>query len=396
MLCSMCSTGDVGAVDPVPPGPAIRGGRTGCDCASATVRLRVLSPFMATDRRDSPSSRDSLRTAAFTVLLLVVAVALWTLRDVLMLVGYAALLAFALEPVVARLVSIRTRHGGISRPFAAALVMIVLVGLGAWTLARMVPQVVAELAGFVERAPGSLDRLLAWVQGWAASRGWGAIGDLQSLDAAALLRSSGGALLRAVGGGLGNLDALVGLALLPILAFYLLTERDAVEGSALGFVPEDARPRVQQALRAVDRALRSYVRGQTLVCATIGLASGLAFWALGLPAPLLLGVVVGLAEAIPILGFWVASLVIVLTGWSVAPATAAWAFVAYLALNQLVGIFVTPRVMGRHMRMHPFVVIVSILSGGALLGAAGAVLALPLAAALQSLISEFAPRRGRA
>ena len=80
--------------------------------------------------------------------------------------------------------------------------------------------------------------------------------------------------------------------------------------------------------------------------------------------------------------------------WSVSPASAAWAFLAYLALNQLVGVFVTPRVMGRHMRMHPFVVTVSILSGGILLGAAGAILALPLAAALQSVISEFA-RPGR-
>jgi len=351
---------------------------------------------MAADRRDSPGARDSLRTAAFTVLLLVVVAVLWTLRDVLMLVGYAALLAFALEPAVAWLVSLRTRRGGISRPFAAALVMIVLVGLGVWTLVRVVPQVVTDLAGFVDRAPGNLDRLLAWAREWAASRGWGAIGDVQSLDAAALLRTSGGTLLRAVVGALGNLGGLVGLALVPILAFYLVTERDAVEGSALGFLPEDARPRVQEALRAVDRALRSYVRGQALVCATIGLASWLAFWALGLPASLLLGVVVGLAEAIPILGFWVASLAIVLAGWSVAPATAAWAFVAYLVLNQLVGILVTPRVMGRHMRMHPFVVIVSVLSGGVLLGAAGAVLALPLAAALQSLISEFAPRRRQA
>lgn len=351
--------------------------------------------LMPADRGDSPGARDSLRTAVLTVLLLVVVAVLWALRDVLLLVGYAALLAFALEPVVARLVSLRTRRGGMSRPFAAALVMIVLVGLGVWTLVRVVPQVVTELAGFVERAPDNLDRLLAWAREWAAARGWGAFGDVRSLDAAALLRSSGGALLRAVGGALGNVGGLVGLALVPILAFYLLTERDAVEGSALGFVPEGARPRVRQALRAVDRALRSYVRGQTFVCATIGLASWLAFWALGLPASLLLGVVVGLAELIPILGFWIASLAIVLAGWSVSPATAGWAFLAYLALNQLVGTLVTPRVMGRHMRMHPFVVTVSILAGGALLGAAGAVLALPLAAALQSLISEFAPRRER-
>ena len=106
--------------------------------------------------------------------------------------------------------------------------------------------------------------------------------------------------------------------------------------------------------------------------------------------------VVGVVEVIPILGFWIASIAIVLAGWSVSPATAAWAFLAYLTLNQLVGWLVTPRVMGRHLRMHPFIVTVSILSGGVLLGAAGAILALPLAAALQSLISEFAPRSRRA
>jgi predicted PurR-regulated permease PerM len=348
---------------------------------------------MTGDRQAAPGGREALRTATFTVVGLVAVAVLWALRDVLILVGFAALLAFALEPAVAWLTSLRLPRGGLSRPFAAALVMITLVGLGAWALVRVVPQVVAELSGFVDRAPGNLDRLIAWAREQAAARGWDALRDVRAPDAAALLRGSGGALLGAVGRALGNLGGLVGLALLPVLAFYLLSEREAVEGSALRFVPEAVRPSLRQALRAVDRALRGYVRGQVVVCTTIGLAGWLAFWALGLPASLLLGVVVGLAEAIPILGFWIASGAIVLAGWSVAPATAGWAFVAYLTLNQLVGLLVTPRVMGRHMRMHPFVVMVSILSGGVLLGAAGAVLALPLAAALQSVIVEFAPVR---
>lgn len=341
-------------------------------------------------------ARDSLRTAALTVLLLVTVAALWALRDVLVLVGYAALLAFALEPAVAWLASLRAGRRRISRPFAAAMVMIVLVGLGGWALWWVVPQVLAELSGFVEHAPENLERLRAWANEQTAARGWSALGTMKSLDAAALLRTSGSALLGGVGGALGNLGGLIGLALVPILSFYLLTERDAVEHSLLAFVPEDARLRAVQALRAVDRALLSYVRGQSVVCATIGVASGLAFWGLGLPAALLLGVVVGVVEIIPILGFWIASVAIVLAGWSVSPAIAAWAFLAYLVLNQMLSAFVTPRVMGRHMRMHPFVVTVSILAGGTLLGAAGAILALPLAAALQSLISEFAPRRKKA
>ena len=360
-----------------------------------SARREARGPPLTPNPEDAAAARESLRTAAFTVLLLVVVALVWLLRDVLVLVGYAALLAFTLEPAVAWLTSLRAPRG-LPRPLAAALVMIVLVGLGVLALWRVVPQVIAELGGFVERAPENLDRLLAWAREWTAARGWYALGDAPAPDAGAMVRSAGGMLLTAVGGGLGNLGGLVGLALVPILAFYLLTERAAVESSALGFVPEALRPRGQQALRAVDRALRSYVRGQAIVCATIGLAGGLAFWAIGLPAALLLGVVVGLVEVIPILGFWIASLTILLAGWSVSPATAGWALLAYLALNQLVAVLVAPRVMGRHMRMHPFVVTVSILAGGVLLGAAGAILALPMAAALQGLISEFAPRRKKA
>lgn len=348
---------------------------------------------MAPDRADSSRARESLRTAAFTVLLLVVVAVLWVLREVLVLVGFSALLAFTLEPAIAWLTSLRVRGAAMSRPLAAAVVIIVLVGLGTWALWRVVPQVIAELGGFVERAPGNLERLLAWAHEQATARGWTGFGDVGALDAAALLKSAGTMVLGEVGRALGNIGGIVGLALVPILAFYLLTERDAVERSMLGFAPEDAKPRMRQALRAVDRALRSYVRGQSVVCVTIGVASGLTFWALGLPVALLLGVVVGIVEIIPIVGFWIASIAIVLAGLSVSPATAAWAFVAYVAFNQLVSVLVTPRVMGRYMRMHPFVVTVSILSGGVLLGAAGAILALPLAAALQGVILEFAPRR---
>jgi predicted PurR-regulated permease PerM len=348
---------------------------------------------MARGHEQGSPRRESLRTAGFTVVGLVVVTVLWALRDVLMLVAFSALLAFALEPAVVWLTSLRLPKGGISRPFAAALTMLVLVGLGAWALLRVVPQVFAEFAGFVQGAPENLVRLVTWAREQAIARGWPFLANLQGADIASLARSAGGVLLAAATSVLGNLGAIMGLVLMPILSFYLLTEREAVEHGALGFVPEEGRPRVRQALRAVDRALRSYVRGQTLVCTIMGVAGWLVFWALGLPASLLLGFVVGLAEVMPVVGFWVASIAIVLAGWSVTPATAGWAFLAYLVLNQLLSLFVTPRIMGRHMKMHPFIVTVSILSGGALLGPPGAILALPLAASLYGVISEFAPRR---
>jgi predicted PurR-regulated permease PerM len=340
-------------------------------------------------------ARPRLDSPFVTVALAAALVALWALRDVLMLVGFAALFAFALDPAVSLLQRLRVRGGGLPRAAAAAVVMALLAALGAWALVVAVPQLVRELGGFVSGAPASLERLLAAVHEQAAARGLsGVLGSLPAPeDSASLIERWGLALLRLVAGRLGDLGDLVGLALVPILAFYLLSEREAVEHSALGFVPEDARPRARQVLAAVDRALRSYVRGQSVVCLTIGIAVGLALAMLGFPIAALLGTTAAVAEVVPILGFWIASIAIVLAGWGVSPVHAGLGFAAYLVLNQLVGLFLTPRVMGRHMKMHPFVVTVSILAGGTLLGAAGAVLALPLAAAIQSVVSEFTGRR---
>src|SRR2546427_633707 len=81
-----------------------------------------------------------------------------------------------------------------------------------------------------------------------------------------------------------------GLVLLPLLAFYLLAQGEAVRSSAMQFVPRDLRPQAVRVLRAIDPALRAYVRGQSLVCLISGTAVALALQLLGLPVALLLGV----------------------------------------------------------------------------------------------------------
>jgi predicted PurR-regulated permease PerM len=198
-----------------------------------------------------------------------------------------------------------------------------------------------------------------------------------------------------LGGLFGNLGQLVGLVLLPVLTFYLLADSEAVRSSALGFVPEHLRPYAVRSLNAIDPALRAYVRGQSLVCLVMGTVMALELQLLGFPVVLLLGVAVGLGEVIPFLGFWVAATAIALAGYSVSPGLALAGLGAYIVTNNLLGYFVTPRLLGREVKMHPFVVTVSILGGGALLGPAGGILALPAAAMVQAVIAEFAPRRAR-
>jgi predicted PurR-regulated permease PerM len=274
--------------------------------------------------------------------------------------------------------------------------MLALVLVAGWALASAIPRLVHEIARFVEAAPGALARLEHQVRLFVESRGWGDLlgtaGGGPSSAASPLLHTAQQWSLKLLGGAFGNLGQVFGLALLPVLAFYLLAEREAVHSSALRFVPVDLRPQAVRLLNAIDPALRAYVRGQSLVCLVIGTVMALALKLLGFPVTLLLGVTVAVAEVVPFLGFWIAAAAIALVGYSVSPGLALLGLGVYIVVNNLMGTLVTPRLLGREVKMHPFVVTVSILGGGVLLGPGGAILALPAAAMAQSVIAEFASR----
>jgi len=164
--------------------------------------------------------------------------------------------------------------------------------------------------------------------------------------------------------------------------------------SALRLVPTEAHMEIRRIGRAVDVAMRGYVRGQAIVCLVMGTAAGVALALLHHPGALLLGILAGAAEVIPYLGFAIATAAIALAGSSSGMFHAWSGPAAYVGINWSIGTFVAPRVMGRHLRMHPFVVTVSVLAGVQIMGPAGALLALPGAAVLQEVINELAGPRG--
>lgn len=326
----------------------------------------------------------------------VAVVVIWALRDLALLVGYAVLLAYALLPVVSAIERIRDPRGRhLPRGLAAAGVMLVLVAIVGWLLALAVPRLVAEAAHFASGAPEGLARLVETLRAYGAGHGLSAwldpAIDNARANASGLLRSLGGTLAVWIARAFGSIGQMLGLALIPLLAFYLLADSAAVRTSALRFVPEAARPEVLRLGGAVDRALRSYVRGQAIVCLVMGVAVGIGLTVLHHPVALLLGLLVGAAEIIPYLGFMVAAVAIAVAGMTVSPAQALFGVAVYVGLNWVIGTFVTPRVMGRYLKMHPFVVTVSVLAGAELLGPAGALLALPGAAVLQAVVDELTP-----
>lgn len=336
------------------------------------------------------SARRALLWVAGVVFLLVL-----VFRDLVLLVGYSVLLAYALLPIVAAAERpVGPRGPRVPRGTAAAAVMLGLVALVGWLLALAVPRLAAQAARFAEGAPAAIARFDLGVRAYGEAHGLSAWMD-PTIDAVResatnLLQSLSGALAEWAAGGFGGLGQLLGLALLPVLAFYLLAEPTAVRVSALRFVPGAAHSELARLGRAVDRALRAYVRGQAIVCLVMGVAVGASLALMGSPVALLLGLMVGFAELVPYLGFLVAAGAIALAGLTVGPLHAVAGVAVYIFINWAIGTFVAPRVMGRYLRMHPFVVTVSILAGTQIFGPAGALLGLPGAAMLQAVVGELA------
>ena len=325
----------------------------------------------------------------------------WAMPDVVALVGFSVLLAYALLPAVALLERVRIGRGKhLPRGAASAIVMLALVGVVGWLLALAVPRLGAEAAQFASVAPDTLRRLLDGLETWAAAHGYGSVVgpavDQARNDLPSLVPQLGGTLASWTGKVVGGVGSLLGFALVPLLAFYLLADSAAVQSSALRFMPVELRPELQRIGESVNRALLSYVRGQAVVCLVTGAAAALLLALLQFPAALLLGVMAGLAQVIPYLGFTVTIVTIALVGLSVDPFHALIGAAVYFAVDWLTGTFVTPRVMERYLKMHPFVVTVSVIVGARLLGPAGALLALPGAAVLQAVIASMArePQEG--
>lgn len=350
---------------------------------------------MASPHGTRPITRDDLTLAVLGGALLAL---LWAARGVAILVAFALLLAYVLDPVVTALSRIPLAGGRrLPRPLSAFLTIATLVGLIGWLLVVATPVLVSELTGFLGRVPSLVESLTGYLherlaQGGASREVQRAVDSLRA-SATSLLPQLGAAGLKWLGLLFSRVEQVLGLAVLPILAFYLVADSDRVRDSLLRLLPEHARDSLLSAGPAVDRALKSYVRGQALVCLTMGVGTGAMLAIAHVPNAFFLGVLAGLAETLPLVGAFVATIAIVLSGLTLDLGHGLLGLGLYSTNNWLLGTFVTPRVMERYLEIHPFVVIVSVLTGARLLGPAGAILALPIAAVTQALVEHLAKRR---
>jgi len=186
-----------------------------------------------------------------------------------------------------------------------------------------------------------------------------------------------------VTGGRIFLELLTGLVLMVFVTFFLLKDGNRIWAWLIKALPPEGRRRADKAGSAAWAALVNYVRGTTAVAAIHAIFIGLALWILGVPLLVPLVILVFLAAYVPLVGILVAgALAIAVTlgtrGWIAAVVL----LVVFLVEHQIEGQLLQPLVVGRIVRLHPLAIILALAVGGIVAGLAGAIVAVPAAAAI--------------
>jgi predicted PurR-regulated permease PerM len=317
---------------------------------------------------------------------------LFVLKAALTPLAAAFVTAYLLDPLIDRLERL-----GVGRRRAILLVLGVLGVVAGAFLFFVVPSLVGEIYGLAQRLPGYLERLV--VDGVPAlERRFGVELPKTLEDILANLRGAESVLLARLGDVLqatlatvtGTLSAIVGLLVVPILAFYLLADFDEILRRSADWIPPRRRAYVVEKARTANRLISAFLRGQLTVAAALGVLYAVGFSVIGIDLAVGVGLVGGALSLVPYLGGAVAvvasSVLAILEfgfDWHLAAALG-W----YVVVQSFEGFVLTPRIVGESVGLHPGVVIVALLIGGDLFGFLGLLVAVPLAAVVKVFVDE--------
>ena len=313
------------------------------------------------------------------------------ITEILLLILISAILATGISPLLARIQQMRlgrrrkriSQSGAILIIYAALILVIVLIG------GIILTPLVTETRQFVMQLPQLLRNLQQYAINLEVRYSW--LPDISGLIArlpqelAGLSRYFGtaaGVAFRFLGG-------LVSILTLLFMTFYMLLEGPQIKSEFLTLFPRERRARVEEVLHHIGLKFGGWVRGQLLLGLIIGVVVGVGTALLGLPYPLLLGLVAGITELIPIVGPIIGAVPAVLIALFQPPWWRVLAVVGFYAVvQQLESNFVVPRVMRMAVGLSPLLTVIALLIGAKLMGIIGALLSLPVAAAVQVVVGE--------
>jgi predicted PurR-regulated permease PerM len=313
-------------------------------------------------------------------------VALYLLSGVLLPFVAGMAVAYLLDPVCDRL-----EAWGLSRTLATTVLTVLFLVVAVAAIVLLIPVLAGQVASLIERVPdliealrGQSARLLAIVEARVDPAMIERIEGAVAGSADRLVAWGTQFLGQVISGGVALANLISLLVITPVVAFYLLRDWDRIVARIDAWLPRDHAETIRERVREVDRTLAGFLRGQGTVCIILGLFYAIALSIAGLDFGLVVGLVAGLLSFIPYVG---AVIGLVLSVGLALLQFEDWLRVAIVAgifvVGQAVeGNFLTPKLVGESVGLHPVWIIFGLLAGGALFGFVGVLLAIPAAAVI--------------
>jgi predicted PurR-regulated permease PerM len=306
-------------------------------------------------------------------------------RSVLVLIGLALFIAAGLDPVVSWLTRRRVPRGA-----AVVIVLLALAGMTGGFIAAAIPPLAAQTSNLISELPhyahvlqnhnSELGRLNAKYH-------------LQQ-HLSHLLATRSSALIGGVlGAGALVLDTLTSTLVVMALVVYFLAGMPQIKLFLYRLAPASRRTRVTLLGDDIFTKVGGFVLGNVVTSVIAGLGTYLWMLALGIPYPILLALFVALLDLIPVIGSTIGGAVVSVVALTVSLPVAIATLAFYIGYRLFEDYVLTPRIMGSAVKVPAVVSVVAVLVGGALLGIIGALVAIPVAAALRLLLEEVMFRR---
>lgn len=322
------------------------------------------------------SDGDFVRRVLIVLALAALALLFWRLAGVFLLIFGAILIAVllhAVADVLARWTPVPARWSLLA---AGLLLLATLVGIGVLFGAQMR----AQVAGVADKLPNAIN---------AFSQQLG-LGDVyEQLPRMLGLGQGGDILSRATTLGAAVLGGLADALLVIIAGVYIATDPQVYRRGLVKLFPPSQHERVEEAMTAAGYSLKMWLLGQLVAMALIFLMVATAMWLIGVPSPIALGLIAGLAEFVPLIGAFVGALPAVLLAFSVDSQTLLWTVVAFAVIQQIESNLIMPVVERRVVALPPAIALFSVVVFGVLFGPVGLFFAVPLAVVVFVLVKKL-------
>jgi predicted PurR-regulated permease PerM len=357
--------------------------------STSDVRPSESSAFQPPSQPDSWTFR---RVVWATLVLVLVALGFWLLYrfyQVVFILFIAIVIGTVIRPVVTWL-----HHRGLPRIAGVILVFLLLLALFISFVLLLFPIIVQQGTTIAASVPGYYQSLREWMANYP-NQLIVRLGEFLPavLPGLGMIQQTGQQVLASAGEALGYVTLAVKVIFVTtailLLAFHWALEGPRTIQSLLRLVPKGQRENIGELVSAIESKVGSYITGQGVLCLVMGIMSLVAYMLIGLPNVLVLGLLAGVGEAVPLIGPLIGAVPAALMALSIAPAKLVWVVIVTLVLHQTENYLLAPRIMRKAVGVNPFVSLLAFFAFGSLFGLGGVLMAIPMAAIIQLLLDRF-------